>query len=222
MNDNIKSISTDLKTDIINRNRGEIIVSSESGFGQSHASKYVVVQVGFKNIEANAIKSNISSKTEQHEYISNQYIENKIKDIFYNAEKEEFSEDIKSNFSIELENIIEEKGNQVLYHIEDVLKNIDKNIVYEFLRCIGNIDSPTTLRYRKNILLKHLSSSDNLIILGAVLGISFLSDKDLKSLQNKEIEEIIISLKNIINLDNINSTLKNYINTTINYINNIK
>lgn len=229
---NIKSISTDLKNNIIIKKRCETIVSSESGFktigpSQLQSSIQPIHTIGLSSIQNhNSILSPdfllVSNKTDEPEYTSNNDIKNKVDDIFCDAEKEEFSEDIKSNFSIELENLIEEKGNEVLYYIEGILKNIDSNIVYEFLRCIGSIDSLKTLNYRKEILLKNLGSSDKLVMLGAVLGLSFLSDEDFKNLQFEGRKKIIDSLENTTKLDYINETLKNYINTTIGYIKSIK
>lgn len=225
---NIKSMSTDLKNNTITNNRYETIISSESGFETICAFQVHSV----RPIEINPIKNKnsillsnfllVSNKTDEPEYTSNNDIKNKVDIIFCNAEKEDFSEDIKSNFSIELENLIEEKGNEVLYYIEGILKNIDNNVVYEFLRCIGSIDSLKTLNYRKEILLKNLGSSDKLVMLGSVLGLSFLSDEDFKNLQFEGRKRIIDSLENTTKLDYINETLKNYINTTIGYIKSIK
>lgn len=238
MNDSIKSMSTDLKNNAKISNKRETIVSSESG---SKAIRAFQLQPTIQSIQSiqpihtiglRAIQNHnsillpdflfVSNKTDEPEYTSNNDIKNKVDIIFFNAEKEDFSEDIKSNFSIELENLIEEKGNEVLYYIEGILKNIDNNIVYEFLRCIGSIDSLKTLNYRKNILLKNLGSSDKLVMLGSVLGLSFLSDDDFKNLQFEGRKKIIDSLENTTKLDHINETIKNYINTTIGYIKSIK
>lgn len=127
----------------------------------------------------------------------NDLVELDIRNLLDSLEDEEFETEI-DNYTVNFANIIQSRGRSVIGIINKLIdrSEISDNLMYKMLQLIGRLTDETTYSDRFMLLLRCLEDKGAVIRDGAVIGLSFMDDKDaLPYLAKAFSKEIVPTLK---------------------------